>query len=341
MKLLRKTLFPFSILYGFITQIRNYLYDKGILKSYSFEIPIIVVGNLSVGGTGKTPQIEYLIRLLSDHYKIATLSRGYKRESKGFVLANANATAKTLGDEPYQFYKKFKNILVAVDADRKNGIKQLLNLAQKPDVILLDDAFQHRKVKAGFYVLLTAYQDLFVDDFVLPSGNLRELRKNCNRAHAIVVTKCPINLSTEKQNEIEIKINTYSKNTMPVFFSSIEYDDYVYSYQSKINLHQVQQQSKILVAGIANPDLFFNILHANNDVQFRFPDHHNFTEKDLQNITSKAKNIPIITTEKDFVRLADTILMGNLYYLPIKTNFLNHKKIFNNLIINYLKKSIL
>jgi len=173
MILLRKLLFPFAVLYGLVTSIRNFLYDQGFLKSYSFDVPIIAVGNLSVGGTGKTPMIEYLIRLLSEQYSVATLSRGYKRQSTGFILADNNADTSTLGDEPFQIHQKFPNIQVAVDADRKNGIEQLLSQTQKPEVILLDDAFQHRKVKAGFYILLTAYGDLFCDDWMLPTGNLR------------------------------------------------------------------------------------------------------------------------------------------------------------------------
>ncbi|MEY2867889.1 MAG: hypothetical protein RIR01_289, partial [Bacteroidota bacterium] len=194
MNLLRKILFPFAILYGLVTAIRNFLFDKGILKSYAFDLPIIAVGNLSVGGTGKTPQIEYLIRLLSTKYKVATLSRGYKRKSEGFVLADANVNAEILGDEPFQFFQKFPNIQVAVDANRKNGIEQLLSKNSKPEVILLDDAYQHRKVKAGFYILLTAYGDIYADDFMLPTGNLRESRSGAHRADVVVVTKCPPNL---------------------------------------------------------------------------------------------------------------------------------------------------
>ena len=154
MNVVRFLLFPFAILYGWITDFRNFLYDKDILKSYQFDLPVIAVGNLNVGGTGKTPQIEYLIRLLSHKYKVATLSRGYKRQSKGFILADETSNAKTIGDEPFQFFKKFPEIYVAVDANRKNGIEELLSLSNKPEVILLDDAFQHRKVKAGFYILL-------------------------------------------------------------------------------------------------------------------------------------------------------------------------------------------
>ena len=206
MNLLRKLLFPFAILYGVITSIRNFLFDISVLKSYSFNLPIIAVGNLSVGGTGKTPQIEYLIRLLSEKYKIATLSRGYKRQSEGFILAQANSNARLLGDEPFQFFEKFPSIQVAVDADRKNGIEQLLSLPEKPEVILLDDAFQHRKVKAGFYILLTSYGDLYSDDCMLPTGNLRETRSGAKRADLIVVTKCPFDLSLDKQNDIRKRL---------------------------------------------------------------------------------------------------------------------------------------
>ncbi len=202
MIILRYLLFPFAILYGIITSIRNILFDKGVLKSYLFDIPIIAVGNLSVGGTGKTPQIEYLIRLLSPKYTVATLSRGYKRKSEGFVLADVNSNAEILGDEPFQMHQKFPNINVAVDADRKNGIEQLLSLSEKPNVILLDDAFQHRKVKAGFYILLSAFDDLFCNDLLLPTGNLRESRSGAKRANVIIITKCPKDLSEIAQENI-------------------------------------------------------------------------------------------------------------------------------------------
>ena len=336
MNLLRKILFPFAILYGWVTQLRNFLYDIGILKSYTFDIPIIAVGNLSVGGTGKTPQIEYLIRLLSENYKIATLSRGYKRKSKGFLLADANATASTLGDEPYQFYKKFPNIQVAVDANRKNGIKQLLSLQNKPEVILLDDAFQHRKVKAGFYILLTAYDDLFCDDYILPTGNLRESRSGSKRANCIIVTKCPKTISDFEQNEIRKKIGSNN----PVFFSCIEYDDCIYSAKESKKVNEIKDLNKLLIAGIAKPKSFFDFLKNQNDIFLIFPDHHHFTASDILTIKSKAKVSIIITTEKDFVRLKDSIPDEHLYYLPIKTSFISKRTIFDSIIAEYLKTTI-
>ena len=333
MNLLRKILFPFAILYGFITSIRNFLFDKGIFASYSFDLPVIVVGNLSVGGTGKTPQIEYLIRLLSERYAVATLSRGYKRKSKGFVLANANATAENLGDEPYQFYQKFPSIQVSVDADRKNGIEQLLTQEKKPQVILLDDAFQHRKVKAGFYILLTAYDDVFVHDFLLPTGNLRESRSGAQRANLIVVTKCPTTLSESEQTQIKQRIKSYSD--APVYFSTIAFDENVQSSIASVPVTTIQQTACVLLAGIAKPASFFNYLTNSASICLTYPDHHHFTETDIQQIKQQAGERMIVTTEKDYVRLKDSILKEQLYYLPIRTSFLQDSDSLNTQLLNY------
>lgn len=332
---LRYLLFPFAVLYGGITSVRNFLFDKGILKSYSFDNPIIAVGNLSVGGTGKTPQIEYLIRLLSPNYKIATLSRGYKRKSEGFILADAAATSELLGDEPLQMHLKFPQVLVAVDADRKNGIEQLLKLNSKPDVILLDDAFQHRKVKAGFYILLTSYGDLFCDDFMLPTGNLRESRSGAKRADLIIVTKCPKNISEDEQKSIKERIG---QNT-PVYFSYINYDDKVYNEIESKSVEEISNTDKVLLAGIAKPKPFFDYLKGKNNELLEFPDHHHFTKKDINEINNKAKNTLIITTEKDFVRLKSHHLRAPLFYLPIKSSFVSDSGNFDNTILNYVGTS--
>ena len=345
MNLLRKILFPFAILYGFITGIRNFLFDKGILKSYSFDIPIIAVGNLSVGGTGKTPQIEYLIRLLSPKYKVATLSRGYKRKSEGFILADSTSTAEILGDEPFQFYKKFQNIQVAVDANRKNGIEQLLSQPKKPEVILLDDAFQHRKVKAGFYILLTSYKDLYSDDFMLPTGNLRESRSGAKRADVIIVTKCPVKLSLDEQNKMKSKLNLAS--TQNLYFSFIDYEESIYSEDKTMKVDEIKNVDKLLIAGIAKPEPFFGYLQQENDVCLRYPDHHHFTEKDLLEIKNKSQNTLIITTEKDFVRLKGSFPNEQLFYLPIRSSFLSgsvpefryQAEDFDKTIINYVSSN--
>jgi tetraacyldisaccharide 4'-kinase len=337
MNLLRKILFPFAVLYGLITGIRNFLFDKGILKSYSFNLPVIAVGNLSVGGTGKTPQIEYLIRLLSDKYKVATLSRGYKRQSEGFVLANENSDAVELGDEPFQFYQKFKNIQVAVDANRKNGIEQLLSSPIKPEVILLDDAYQHRKVKAGFYILLTAYGDLFCDDFMLPTGNLRESRSGVQRANIVIVTKCPSNLSVDNQKAIKNQLNLSPNQSL--FFTFIDYDDVVYSDEKTIKVGEVKVLDKLLLAGIAKPESFFAHLKQGNDECLTFPDHHHFSESELAEIKRKAGDKIIVTTEKDYVRLKGSILSEQLYYLPIKSSFLSDGDNFDKNILSYVGES--
>ena len=333
MNFLRKILFPLAFLYWLITFIRNWLYDIGAFKSYSFDVPIIAVGNLSVGGTGKTPQIEYLIRLLSEKYHVAVLSRGYKRLSKGFVLADDQATANSIGDEPFQFYSKFPTIQVAVDANRKKGIEKLLQLQNKPEVILLDDAFQHRKVKAGFYILLSAYDDLFCDDFILPFGNLRESALGKKRADMIIITKCPNDLSELAQQNIKEKLQV----KQPVYFTTIQYDDCVYGNENSIHVEALKTESKLLIAGIAKPKLFFDFLKSETDETLVFPDHHHFSKQDCEQILAKANGRKIITTEKDFVRLNGLLPNAQLYYLPIKAVFLNTN--FDKAIEYYVGKS--
>lgn len=337
MNFIRKILFPFSIIYSAIASIRNYCYDIGLLKSYTFNLPIIAVGNLSVGGTGKTPQIEFLIRLLSNKYKVATLSRGYNRKSSGYIFADTNVNAEIIGDEPYQYFTKFPNIQVAVDADRKNGIEQLLSNSGKPDVILLDDAYQHRRVKAGFYILLTSYNELYSDDFQLPTGNLRENSSGAKRANLIVVTKCPFDLTKQEQEVIKNKLAILPNQTL--FFSTIEFDEFVYSENEKKPVSEILNVDKLLLAGIAKPQTFFEHLQRNKEACLTFPDHHQFMEKDLLEIKNKAQNNIIITTEKDFMRLKGSLPKEQLYYLPIKTKFLFEGDNFDKIIINYVESS--
>lgn len=339
MKYLRFLLFPFSFIYYLITSIRNFLYDNQILKSYSFSIPIITVGNLSVGGTGKTPQIEYLIALLKDSYKTAVLSRGYKRKSSGFLLINKDNTYVDSGDEPMQYFKKFSNISVAVDEKRARGIQNLLRL-KETDVVLLDDAFQHRKVKGSYAILLTKYNDLFIKDFILPVGNLRESRRGAQRANAIVVTKCPENLPLKEQEAISKLFNTYNA---VVFFSKISYASSIRGI-NEIAVNELSNYKVLLITGIANPTSLLSFLKSNN-VDFdhlEYPDHHNFIEKDILKIKKRyqeiaTKNKLILTTEKDFVRLE--FKLNNLYYLPIKTAFLEEKQQinFDDLILSHIK----
>lgn len=335
MKFLRILLFPFAIIYGFITSIRNLFFDKGILKFTSFNIPVIAVGNLSVGGTGKTPQIEYLIRLLSEKYKVATLSRGYKRKSEGFVLADTTSNAEILGDEPFQYFQKFPQIQVAVDANRTNGIQQLLAQNNPPEIILLDDAFQHRKVKADLYILLTAYTDLYCDDFMLPTGNLRESRSGAKRAKIVIVTKCPESLSLDEKNKIKSKLKLNSNQQL--FFTSINYHDVAFSKSGQIPVAEIQKLDKLLLAGIAKPEPFFNYLNKDDDEVMKFPDHHHFSDNEIAEIKAKANNKLIVTTEKDYVRIADKFPKEQLFSLPIKSEFLGDANMFDKLILDFVE----
>lgn len=332
MRFLRHILWPFALIYGVITSIRNFLYNHNYCHSQTFSVPVIAVGNLSVGGTGKTPLVEYLIRLFADSHKVAVLSRGYKRNSKGFILANTNTTTEDLGDEPFQYFSKFKNISVAVDVERKNGIEKLLQLPKKPEIILLDDAFQHRKVQANFYVLLTAYSDLFTQDFMLPVGNLRESRKGAQRAQAVIVSKCPKSLSLEEQNRIKQSIQKYT--SAPVFFTTITYDSYLWNGSQKIALSDLTEETILSVAGIAKPKPFFDYLqsHFKQINCLTFADHHDFTTNEIAHILQQANGKKIITTEKDFMRLQGKIPSEQLFYLPIQTQFLSNEEGFVQLL---------
>jgi len=314
-KILRYILFPVVPLYYSVTWLRNKFYDLGVLKSSQFVVPVVCVGNLSVGGTGKTPMIEYLIRLLEKDFKVATLSRGYKRNTKGFVLADSNATAKSIGDEPFQFFSKFENILVSVDTDRCNGINKLMALKTPPQVILLDDAYQHRKVKAQLNILLTPFKDLYIDDMVLPTGNLREPKSGADRADAIIVTKCPSNLDGESKKEIVNRLKP--KPNQEVFFGSIDYAGTVKNHFDAIDLETLKPTSFTLVTGIANPEPLVAHLKV-KDLEFehiKFGDHHDFNPKEIKDLSSKQL---IITTEKDYARLRPFFADSKrLYYLPI------------------------
>ncbi len=336
-------MFPFSILYGLITSIRNKAFDYGILKSKSYDIPLIAVGNLSVGGTGKSPMIEYLIGHLPESLKIAVLSRGYGRETKGFRLANDKSTAKEIGDEPFQFYRKFKNILVAVDERRVNGLDTLFDLIPETDLVLLDDAFQHRYVKAGCTILLTAYDNLYTSDFILPTGNLREGSKGAERAQIIIVSKCPENLSQEERSTIKKQISPKSDQTL--FFSRIKYDNRVFNTKGSITLKQCEQHKIVLVTGIANPMPMEKYLKKNhiNFEHLRFKDHQAIEKEELEKISEKLKELPgdqkiIITTEKDYVRSFIDIDLP-IFYLPIKTEIIDDGETFNELIQEYVRKN--
>ncbi|AVR44046.1 tetraacyldisaccharide 4'-kinase [Christiangramia fulva] len=328
----RKLLYPFSLLYGGVTAVRNYLYDHSFLKSQEYSLPLITIGNLSVGGTGKSPMTEYLLNLLHKNYKLATLSRGYKRSSKGFQLVEVNDEVSKSGDEPLQFKNKFPDMLVAVDANRRKGIEKLLKF--HPDVIILDDAFQHRKVKGGFQILLTAYGDLYKKDLVLPAGNLREPKTGASRADMIVVTKCPQNLSEEEMLEITdlLKPEVHQK----IYFSYINYSEEIISEKEKMKLAEIDS-SFTLVTGISNPKPLLDHLHSKNIhlKHLKFPDHHNFSEKEIEILNTKRS---ILTTEKDYMRLRKRLDTDKLFYLPIEISFLKEGNNFDRRILDFIQK---
>lgn len=322
MKLLRKILFPFSLLYGALTAIRNFFYDKGWWESRRYPIPVICVGNLSVGGTGKSPMIEYLIDFLKDDYQIAVLSRGYKRKSKGYLEVLEDHTAIEVGDEPLQIKQKYPRIRVVVCADRREGIEKLKS---KADLILMDDGFQHRRVKPSFSILLTPFHDLYINDYFLPTGNLREPKSGANRAEMIVVTKCPEGTAYAKLQEIQFKIKPRSNQN--IFFSKIGYDPHIYGASETLPLHYLQDKKFTLVTGIANPQPMLDFLNLKkfNFEHERFVDHHEFTDSELDYLRKKEL---IITTEKDFVRLQPKLEKYAVYYLPIRTEILNEQGAF-------------
>ncbi len=343
MNFLRKILFPFALLYGEIIDLRNKAFDLGIFRSITFSRPIILVGNLSVGGTGKSPQIEYLVRLLQGKYNLAILSRGYKRQSIGFQIANKNSTVDQVGDEPMQFYRKFENVIVAVDKDRVNGMQQLEKVEFPPQIVLLDDAFQHRKIQAGFNILLTSYNNLYVNDKMLPTGNLREKTSGAKRANTIVVTKCPADITKKEQSIITQKLKPLKHQS--VFFSTIVYQDEVVNKRSQIPVSQLSDYEVLLVTGIANAIPLLDYLESEGIKykHFKYPDHYNFSKKEKETIFNNLDKIEskkkiVLTTEKDYVRTfseAD----NNVYYLPIQTRILNREDDFNRLILNYVQQN--
>ncbi|UNY99007.1 tetraacyldisaccharide 4'-kinase [Zhouia spongiae] len=334
MRQFRKILLPFSCLYGSVIRLRHLLYDKGIIKTKSYDFPVICVGNLSVGGTGKTPMTEYLIHLLKNDFKVAILSRGYKRKSHGFVLADQSSTVETLGDEPMQYHNKFKDIYVAVDADRQHGI-EILRDSLRPGVVVLDDAYQHRKVKAGFNILLTSYSDLYVDDLLLPAGNLRDIKSRAKYADVIVVTKCPEAMDLIQKNNLLKRIKP--RKHQEVYFSKISYGGEIISSEEVQPLSYLRGRHFTLVTGIAKPDPLVNFLKSKG-LQFEhldYPDHHDFSSQQVGILRSKGI---VLTTEKDYMRLKYKV--DDVYYLPINNEILfGERKNFDNQVIGYMKKA--
>jgi tetraacyldisaccharide 4'-kinase len=347
---LKIVLQPFALLYGLITQLRNRLYDLKILKQTRFDIHTIGVGNLAVGGAGKTPLVEYLINLLQkEKIQTATLSRGYKRKTKGFVLAESNSTAHDVGDEPLIYKLKYK-IAVAVDADRVHGVKKLAASENPPSVILLDDVFQHRAIKCGLNICVTDFNNLYVHDSMLPAGTLREFKSGINRADMIIVTKTP-----ERTTAVEIRNvvkDIKPKAHQQLFFSYLKYGE-LYSASNPYNridtLNELFRFRVISFTGIANSLPFVNYLkeYSSEVKHLPFSDHHEFSEKDLTDIqryyeSFEGGNKILVTTEKDLMRLKNHHVWPmaermNIYILPVEVTFKEREEAFNNEILKYVR----
>lgn len=352
---INKWLYPLSWLYGSGVWLRNKLFDRGIYKERRFDIPVISVGNITVGGTGKTPHTEYLIRLLRKNHKVAVLSRGYKRKSKGFVLARPDTTVQMIGDEPFQMKQKFPDIYMAVDRDRCHGIEQLCDarIAPGTEVVILDDAFQHRYVKPGLNILLVDYHRLLCEDALLPAGRLREPETGKSRAHIVIVTKCPADITP-----MDLRVLTKQMELYPyqqLYFTTLKYGRLrpLFTAEAERPLESIGKDNHILlVTGIASPAKLIRDLspyHIPID-SLAFGDHHNFTAKDMELIKERFTKLPegkriIVTTEKDAVRLAtpplpDAAIRPYIYVLPVEVSFLqDQQEVFNSNITHYVRKN--
>ena len=351
---INKWLLPLSWCYGVGVKLRNLLFETGVLKSRSFQVPVISVGNITIGGTGKTPHVEYLVDVLKDSFKVAVLSRGYKRKSKGFITANADTPMQMIGDEPYQMKQKFKNVTIAVDKNRCHGIDQLVENDSKLDVVLLDDAFQHRYVKPGVNILLVDYHRLIIYDTLLPAGRLREPLRGKDRADIVIVTKCPKELKPMEYRVITKAMSLYPYQRL--FFSTLEYDNLRAMFPDAQNTKiqhatDLKDHHALLLTGIGSPqqlehDLSPVISHL---TPLTFADHHQFRKKDIQLINETFSALPspkcIITTEKDMTRLKDAEglsddIKKNLYVLPVRVKFMQDQEdMFNQQIIGYVRKN--
>ena len=339
---MRLLLYPFSFLYAVITNVRNLLFDMGILASKEYEIPIICIGNLSIGGTGKTPLADYIISFLSE-YKIAIVSRGYGRIKKGYRVVETNSKVKNVGDEPLLLKQKHPNSVVAVDENRTRAIEKIMRNHPEIDVVLMDDGFQHRRVKAGLNILVTDYQIPYYKDFLLPMGTLRESKKASERADIIIVSKSPKDLNpTEKKGMIQ-QLGVFI--TQRCYFSNIRYKSWI-CISNNSEILENEKYSITLLSGIANPSPLIKKLEKDGHTVavMQFADHHNYTKTDIRailnnyNQDNSTKKL-ILTTEKDAVKLMafeEEFKDTNLYLAPIKTEF-EEKGNFEKQILNYVR----
>jgi tetraacyldisaccharide 4'-kinase len=345
-------LYPVSLIYGLAIGLRNFLYDHKIFRSVKFRTPVICIGNITVGGTGKTPHTEYLIKLLSRHFNVAVLSRGYKRKTRDFTVASANSTVDEIGDEPLQIASKFPGVMVAVERDRVKGVNRILELRPETDVIILDDGFQHRSLNPGFTILLSDYGRPMKHDNLLPYGSLRENKKNSARADNIIVTKAPDGISPEKMKSLSDDFDKLPDQK--VYFTTIKYHSPVPVFEGKKEILQpawnsFSENGAVVITGIANPDPFLSHIERffSRITHIRFPDHHNFTENDILKISSAWNELNsakkyILTTEKDAVRIRELsnvpeYVKSSFYFIPVGIEFLSGKDEFEKNIIDYVR----
>lgn len=336
-------LYPFSLVYHFITAVRNRMYDWGIYRSTRFQKPVINVGNLSVGGSGKSPMVMYIAELLSRRYRTGVLSRGYGRLTKGYLITNYESNYKTVGDEAMQLFERFRNrFVIGVCEQRVPGAKKMLK-EMDLDVLVLDDAYQHRAIQPGFQILMTDYADPYFKDYLLPAGNLRESRNGASRADIIVVSKCPEEL-TEEQKQI-YRARLRPTEGQKIFFSSISYDENIYAADRSLPDNNLAYYDILLVTGIANPaPLLKHLARFSQRVKhLKFRDHHNFTDQDIKNILSEYKKLGeyrlLLTTEKDYVRLKTFDYLRDLvFYWPINAT-IDRAEDFNQTLLDYVQKN--
>ena len=325
MSVIRFLVFPLSIIFKFVTDIRNKLYDCNFLKSEKINVPVISVGNLSTGGTGKTPMVDFIIYNLKRDYNISVLSRGYNRKSKGFIEIKNSDNPSLVGDEPFLIKSNHSEVPVFACEDRVEGAKKIIS-ENNTNLILLDDAFQHRKISRNLDIVLTDYNNLFYKDYLLPYGNLRESRNNINRADVIIVTKCPLDFN--KADAIKIKNQINPKKTQSLFFSQIKYSEILFGFK-ELSFKSVRNSKLTLVTGIANSQPLKEYLKKNNVNfdHFDYPDHYNYSRKDVNKILATTKNNIILTTKKDYYKLSQ-FKIDNLLYIDIKVEFLDGKQEF-------------
>ena len=325
MSVIRFLVFPLSIIFKFVTDLRNKLYDCNFLKSEKINVPVISVGNLSTGGTGKTPMVDFIVDNLKRDYNISVLSRGYNRKSKGFIEIKNSDNPSLVGDEPFLIKSNHSEVPVFACEDRVEGAKKIIS-ENNTNLILLDDAFQHRKISRNLDIVLTDYNNLFYKDYLLPYGNLRESRNNINRADVIIVTKCPLDFN--KADAIKIKNQINPKKTQSLFFSQIKYSEKLFGFK-ELSFKSIRNSKLTLVTGIANSQPLKEYLKKNNVNfdHFDYPDHYNYSRKDVNKILATTKNTIILTTKKDYYKLSQ-FKIDNLLYIDIKVEFLDGKQEF-------------